>query len=1427
MMNKQLHNHLFGKLGKTLFAWVCILLTVSGTASAQLRSTLFNETIGNVSTTTAIDVHQATGGFDYDGNPTSNPVLSYVGSGDVRNVITSNYSGASGLANIFITSVIGKYFQIGNINTSDPQLTDLRLSFGSYKSNTFSNATELKVEYSTDGLVWTALTYTPVATGSTSNVWVYRTSLDSLPHTNNLRIRFRQTSINVQFRIDDIKVDYKRICSKPIITAVGNGPLTFCQGSSVTLNGTYLDADSYQWAKDGITIVGANAANYTATAAGNYTVTTTVNSISCTKTSDPTAVSVNPNPTASITAPAAFCQDKSADLVASGNGGTGALTYSWTPNPQNADNSNTAIYHVPTATTGTTTYTVTVKDANNCQGNASASVTVNSVPAAPTVTAGGNTTFCDGGSVQFTSSAANGNKWYVNGTLINPAQTGTSYTADANGSYTVTQTLNGCESNLSAAQVVNELVVTTPTASISQGAASVCQNTAVVLSSTASSGNQWFADDIAINGATGTTYTVPTSTASTVSYTVKQTATTNGVTCTSAASNAIVIEVKTIPAAPVASTEAENNTTCQGNDVVFSSSVTSGNQWFDNGVAINGATDKDYIFSAVNAGSKTFTVKQTVNGCTSPASNAVTLTINAIPAQPTVSFASGSAATFCFGGSSTLTSSNGFTYQWYKNGNTIDNATEPTFTVGTSLDDDGDYTVVVTNLNGCYSIPSAAKTITENAIPEVALTSSPAASAGTAEICSGAQATFTATATGASPFTYIFNDGTTTVSSASNTYTASTAATYTVTVTDNNNCASTVSNSIALVVNSLPAVSIGGSGTHLGQFEYCENGGGVTLTANPTGGNGDGTYTYLWSTSATTVAITNKLAGDYSVVATDSKGCSSPAASATVIENPNPTVSVTGNGTHLGQFEYCENGGGVTLTAAGNGGAGNYTYLWNTLPVAATSAVITNKLAGSYSVVATDANGCSSAAGSVTVIENPNPTVSISGNGTNLGEFEYCAGGSLTLTAAGNGGAGNYTYQWANGGPNTAAYAGLTQGTPTPVTYSVVATDAKGCSSAAEDQTITEHANPTIAVTGNGTLPRGQFEYCAGGTGIALTATAAGAASPFTYKWDDNTTDATHTAQLEGTYTVTATDANHCTVTGNATIVQLALPIVTATADPSRNSDVACHSGANFYFGLDTFTTVKSVVSSGNLPYTYAWVGTGVASPTAATTNVVPTDTTTAIRTYNVTVTDAKGCVSDPIGTVKLAMIDVRGAISGNVKVCNVSGTAQNGDKQGITTEVPRATARTYITTGGTNSRCLGACDAGVIAGLPPDPVGGVVPPIPPVPPTPNPDSIVQVIGGLFGKGVTPTYANSIKAYPNPFGESINLAISLAEESAVNIIITDMLGRVVANMNQGTLQAGEYVIPVDGTNMAEGMYACTVKTANTIKVINIVRTTTK
>lgn len=147
--------------------------------------------MGNPSATTAISANA----FQHSGTYT------YTGSGDVRNTLpsTGGYTGASGGGNVFLTTG-GKTFEMSGINTTG--YTSLSLSVGHYKSTTTAS-NELTIEVSTDGVAYTALSYSrPTGTGTA--VWLLVTPSGTIPATANLRIRFTNTSSTAMFRVDDL-----------------------------------------------------------------------------------------------------------------------------------------------------------------------------------------------------------------------------------------------------------------------------------------------------------------------------------------------------------------------------------------------------------------------------------------------------------------------------------------------------------------------------------------------------------------------------------------------------------------------------------------------------------------------------------------------------------------------------------------------------------------------------------------------------------------------------------------------------------------------------------------------------------------------------------------------------------------------------------------------------------------------------------------------------------------------------------------------------------------------------------------------------------------------------------------------------------------------------------------------------------------------
>jgi hypothetical protein len=120
--------------------------------------------------------------------------------------------------------------------------------------------------------------------------------------------------------------------------------------------------------------------------------------------------------------------------------------------------------------------------------------------------------------------------------------------------------------------------------------------------------------------------------------------------------------------------------------VALTSTSTTGNQWYRDGNQIAGATNASYAANSTG----NYTVRKIENNCSSPASNAIAVTSNPTPPQPTITQ-----------NGNTLESSAPSGNQWYKNGLLLQGATANTYTPNSA----GAYTVKVTQ-NGCSSAMS-------------------------------------------------------------------------------------------------------------------------------------------------------------------------------------------------------------------------------------------------------------------------------------------------------------------------------------------------------------------------------------------------------------------------------------------------------------------------------------------------------------------------------------------------------------------------------------------------------------------------------------------------------------------------------------------------------------------------------------------------
>lgn len=203
----------------------------------------------------------------------------------------------------------------------------------------------------------------------------------------------------------------------PQATITPSGPTTFCAGSSVVLTAT--TGTSYLWSN------GSTSQSITVTNPGTYTVN--VYQGSCSSTSAPVFVVVNPSPptpSVSHSTPTSFCDGASVVLTSSSP--TGNL---WAPTGQMTAS-------ITATTSGS--YSVQVTNSGGCSStSAPVSVTVWPNPPIPTVTIVSSSIF---------SSSPSGNQWYLNG-LPMPGEVQSFVTPVVSGSYHVEVTdANGCSS---------------------------------------------------------------------------------------------------------------------------------------------------------------------------------------------------------------------------------------------------------------------------------------------------------------------------------------------------------------------------------------------------------------------------------------------------------------------------------------------------------------------------------------------------------------------------------------------------------------------------------------------------------------------------------------------------------------------------------------------------------------------------------------------------------------------------------------------------------------------------------------------------------------------------------------------------------------------------------------------------------------------
>ncbi|MEO1052043.1 MAG: T9SS type A sorting domain-containing protein [Bacteroidota bacterium] len=331
----------------------------------------------------------------------------------------------------------------------------------------------------------------------------------------------------------------------------------------------------------------------------------------------------------------------------------------------------------------------------------------------------------------------------------------------------------------------------------------------------------------------------------------------------------------------------------------------------------------------------------------------------------------------------------------------------------------------------------------------------------------------------------------------------------------------------------------------------------------------------------------NLTVGNYTITVQDANGCTVDLS--TSLEQPAPLLANIVETTDAS----CGQANGSAIAEV-NGGVPPYHFSWILAnEVVSTEIAPENLFAGFYIFSVIDANGCETRI-SQAILDEDGPSATI----TSITDATCADALDGSATVAASGGAGNYSYLWSDPlGQVTPIASNLAKGD-----YYVTVTDERGCVSIS---TVTIGGPEAIEYT-----VVEEFEpLCHDSNEGILEIVATGGIGPYTYEWlDDVTFDQGRATNLtEGLYQVRITDAIGCE----------AVHAIALSAPAPLDIQVVENVSPTCFNGCDGLATVA--VTGGTGPYAVVWNDPQVQQGNQATG--------LCAGAYNVTVTDAQGCV--------------------------------------------------------------------------------------------------------------------------------------------------------------------------------------------------------
>ncbi|MBF6642157.1 gliding motility-associated C-terminal domain-containing protein [Flavobacterium sp. J49] len=634
----------------------------------------------------------------------------------------------------------------------------------------------------------------------------------------------------------------------------------------------------------------------------------------------------------------------------------------------------------------------------------------------------------------------------------------------------------------------------------------------------------------------------------------------------------------TVNTAPVITNSVLSQTICSGSSTTvvnltanpagttfsWTASATAGITGFTSSGTGNTIPIQTITTTNTNAGTVTYVITPTFNGCVGPTVNYV-VNVNPAPSITTQPVSS----SVCLGGVPTVltvvlnSSAITPTYQWYSNttsstsgGTLIPGATNATYSppssaVGTLYY----YCVITLSSGGCSSLTSQLATVTINPLPTIVTQPQP-----TQSICVGGVITsLTASYTGGiGTAAYQWYSNTTNSNSGGTLISGATSATYAppvfntagtyyyyaVITLSGNGCGVTTSNTAEVIVLPDPTITT----QPLVTQTQCQNTPANILEVVANGGSG--TFSYQWYSNAnnnttTGSAITGATSSTYSpptttigtiyyycIITQTGLGCSVISTTAAVVTVPAPSISTQ----PLVSQTVCLNGATTVLSVSYINGIGTPAYQWysnilnsnsgGTLIGGATNSNFTppSSSVGTiyyYCIVTFTSGGCTSASSNTaTVIVNDLPTIDVQPQTTQ----SICVGGTISpLLVSYTGGVGTPNYQWysntSNSNTGGTAINGATASTYTPPVfttagsyyyYVVVTLNGNGCGIINSDTAeVIVVADPIVTAQ-----PLANQTQCQSTTATTLSVSVTGGIGTLSYQWYSNTANNTTNGQL-------------------------------------------------------------------------------------------------------------------------------------------------------------------------------------------------------------------------------------------------------------------------------------------------------------------------